>query len=154
MILNSPEQCPRGKIAKFHPDPARTVSTPYSARLSVFLVEDSAPIRDRLAECVMENDFGRIVGYADTEDEAVAAILKLKPDAVLLDIQLRVGNGLNVLKKLHALLNEAMPAVIVFTDFALTDFGRHSTRYGAKYFIDKANGLKHLASLLRTLAVR
>jgi DNA-binding NarL/FixJ family response regulator len=130
------------------------MTTPYSARLSVFLVEDSAPIRDHLSECVTENDFGRVVGFAETEDEAVAGILKLKPDAVLLDIQLRVGNGLTVLKKLHVLMNESMPAVIVFTDFALTDFGRYSTRYGAKYFIDKSSGLKHLGSLLRTLAVR
>jgi len=122
--------------------------------LSVYLVEDSSYLRDHLADCVTEHDYGRVVGFADNEDDAVTDILKLKPDAVLLDIQLRAGNGLNVLRKLRALLPGAMPDVIVFTDFAITDFVRYATMYGARYFLDKASGLKHLATLLRTLTVR
>ena len=126
---------------------------PYDARLRVYLVEDSSILRDHLADCITENDFGRVVGFADNEEDAVADILRTRPDAVLLDIQLREGNGLNVLKKLRALLPESMPAIVVFTDFAITDFGRYATAYGARYFLDKASGLKHLRSLLRTLDV-
>jgi two-component system OmpR family response regulator len=127
---------------------------PYDARLSVYLVEDSSLVRDHLIDCVTENGFGRVVGYADNEDDAVAEILRTRPDAVLLDIQLRAGNGLNVLRKLRALLQESMPAVVMFMDFAMTDFGRYATAYGARYFLDKASGLKHLRALLRTLDVR
>jgi two-component system OmpR family response regulator len=130
------------------------MNKPYDARLGVYLVEDSSVLRDRLADCVTENDFGRVVGFADNEDDAVAEILRIRPDAVLLDIQLRAGNGLNVLRKLRALLQESMPAVVVFTDFAITDFGRYATAHGARYFLDKASGLKHLRALLRTLDVR
>src|SRR5579863_4290753 len=126
----------------------------YDAKLSVYLVEDSSLLRNHLAECVTENDFGSVVGWADNEDDAVTEILRLRPDAVLLDIQLRIGNGLNVLRKLRTLLPERMPAVIVFTDFAITDFGRFSTSHGARYFLDKSTGFKHLGSLLRTLDVR
>jgi DNA-binding response OmpR family regulator len=124
-----------------------------NAKLSVYLVEDSAQIRNHLTESVTENGFGRVVGCADSEDEAVSEILRLKPDAVVIDIQLRVGNGLNVLRKLRTLLQDSMPAVIVFTDFAITDFSRYSTYYGARYFLDKANGLKHFGSLLRSMGV-
>jgi len=126
----------------------------YDARLRVYLVEDSSLLRDHLTDCVTENDFGNVVGFADNEDDALTEILRLKPDAVLLDIQLRVGNGLNVLRKLRALQQEAMPTVIVFTDFALTDFGRFSISHGARYFLDKSSGLKQLGALLRTLDVR
>ena len=129
------------------------MSKPYDARLSVYLVEDSPILRDHLTECVTENDFGRVVGYADNEDDAVEEILRKRPDVVLLDIQLRVGNGLNVLRKLQALLEESLPAIVVFTDFAITDFGRYATTHGAKYFLDKASGLKYLRSLLRTFDV-
>lgn len=126
---------------------------PYIPKLSVYIVEDSDQIRERLYESVMENGFGKVVGYADTEDKAVIEILRLKPDAVVLDIQLRAGNGLSVLKKLHALLPGSMPAVIVFTDYAIAEFARHATHQGARYFLDKASGLSHVGSLLRSLGV-
>src|SRR5580692_8492420 len=70
------------------------VNASMNSKLSVYLVEDSIRIRDLLVEFVMENDIGRVVGYTDSEFDAVTDIVRLKPDAVVLDIRLRVGNGL------------------------------------------------------------
>ncbi len=122
--------------------------------LSVFVVEDSAQIRDRLIETVAENGIGKVVGYADNEDSAVAEILRLRPDIVVLDIQLRIGNGLTVLRKLRTLLPESMPAVIVFTDYAIAEFSRNAAYQGARGFVDKASGLHHLGNLLQALALQ
>jgi len=123
-----------------------------SAKLRVYLVEDSDRIRDRLIERVEENGLGNVVGYADTEEEAVTGILRLRPDAVVLDIQLRIGNGLAVLRKLRNLLPGSMPAVIIYTDYAIAEFSRHAAYQGARYFLDKASDLDHLEGLLRSLS--
>jgi DNA-binding NarL/FixJ family response regulator len=128
------------------------VNAPLNSKLSVYLVEDSIRIRDLLIEFVTENDIGRVVGSTDTEEDAVPDILRLKPDAVVLDIRLRIGNGLNVLRQLDSVLTDSMPAVIVFTDFAIADFRRYSTYHHARYFLDKNSGVKPLGTLLRSLA--
>jgi DNA-binding NarL/FixJ family response regulator len=73
---------------------------------------------------------------------------------VILDVQLRVGHGLNVLRKLNTLLPGSMPAVIMLTDFAIADFGRHAATYGARHFLDKSTGMKQLQTILRLLAFR
>jgi two-component system, OmpR family, response regulator len=129
------------------------MSPAYSNELRIYLVEDSPDMRERLTECVVEGALGQVVGYADTEDDALTGILQHKPDTVIIDIQLRAGNGINVLRKLRALLPDSMPAVIMLTDYAITEFGRRATAYGAKYFLDKATGMKQLEALLRSLTI-
>jgi DNA-binding NarL/FixJ family response regulator len=128
------------------------VNTSLQPKLSVYLVDDSTRIRDLLIEYVAENKIGSVVGCTDSENEAVADIVRLKPNVVVLDIQLRVGNGLNVLRQLHSVLMDSMPAVIVFTDFAIADFRRYSNYHRARYFLDKSSGVKPLGTLLRSLA--
>jgi DNA-binding NarL/FixJ family response regulator len=127
------------------------MSRPPNAKLRVYLVEDSDRIRDRLIERVEGHGLGNVIGYADSEEEAVTEILRLKPDAVVLDIQLRIGNGLTVLRKLRNLLPESMPAVIVYTDYAIAEFSRHAAYQGARYFLDKASDLDHLGGMLKSL---
>ena len=122
--------------------------------LTIFLVEDSEQIRDLLIQSVNETGLGSVIGCAETEDEAVSEILRLRPDAVVLDIQLSVGNGLNVLKKIRTLLQDSMPAVIVYTDYAIAEFSRRADYLGARYFLDKASDLNYLRGLLRTLGER
>lgn len=122
--------------------------------LRVYLVEDSAHIRERVIESVAENCEGEVIGCAETEDEAVNGILHFMPDAVVLDIQLRVGNGFNVLRKLKSLPLALRPVFIVFSNFAETEFRRDAAREGAYYFLDKATEFKHLGRLLNTLQER
>ena len=69
--------------------------------LRVFLVEDSAVIRERLMESISSLPHVMVVGHADTESEAISALDRVPSDAVVLDLQLRHGHGLNVLKALR-----------------------------------------------------
>jgi len=120
--------------------------------LRVFLVEDSVVIRDRVMEAVAERGYADVIGCAETEDDAFTGIRNLKPDAVVLDIQLRQGNGLNVLRRLKSLPFESQPVVIVFTNHANPEFRRHAASQGALYFVDKVSEFDHLEGLLRMLS--
>ena len=54
---------------------------------SVLIVDDHAPFRAR-ARTVLEDDGFRVVGEAADGEEAVAAAQRLRPEIVLLDVQL------------------------------------------------------------------
>lgn len=121
------------------------------SRLRVLLVEDSAIARARMIEALEEHAVATIVGTAETEEEALAGIFSLKPDAVILDLQLREGSGLNVLRRLKLFPAGPRPKVIVFTSYVNPDMRYYVERQGAHYFVDKSLEWSHLEQLLRTL---
>ena len=87
--------------------PARTNAAnrqPYVdvVKLRVIIVEDSAIIRARLAESLGEMPNVEIVGQVETEAEALALLKEARWDAAVLDLQLKQGTGLGVLKSLEA----------------------------------------------------
>ena len=122
--------------------------------LRVYLVEDSPLIRERVIEHVAEHSDGEIVGCAETEDDALSGILELRPDAVVLDLQLRIGSGFNVLRRLKVLPLERKPVVIVFSNHADADFRLRAAGEGARYFLDKASEFDRLGDLLDSLGAR
>lgn len=119
--------------------------------LKVYLVEDSPVLRDRVIESLEETGNSRVVGSADTEDDAVNGIIKSAPDAVVLDIQLREGNGLNVLRRLRTLQLEVRPLVIMLTNYNYPEFRFRAITAGTDYFFDKATELHRVAEVLGSM---
>ena len=116
--------------------------------MKVYLVEDSPVLRDRVIESIEEAGNNQIVGSADTEDEAVNGIIESAPDAVVLDIQLREGNGLNVLRRLRSLQLNVRPLVIMLTNYNFPEFRFRAISAGTDYFFDKATELHRVAEVL------
>src|SRR5258706_7444146 len=92
------------------------------SKLRVVIVEDSAIIRARLAESLSEIGNLTIVGQADTEAEALELLSGGGWDAVILDLQLKQGTGLGVLKKLRDEGRPTHSKVIVFTNYAFPQY--------------------------------
>lgn len=68
--------------------------------LAVFLVEDDRRIRDHLVLLILDVLHARVVGTAETSDDALAWLARNDGlcDLVVLDLFLREGTGLFVLK--------------------------------------------------------
>lgn len=75
------------------------MSAPRAAPL-VLVVEDSAIVRDALA--IVLDAYGYRTAAAGSVDEAVRAARAAAPDAMLLDLTLPDGDGLDVLRALGA----------------------------------------------------
>jgi DNA-binding NarL/FixJ family response regulator len=116
----------------------------------VFLVEDSAPILERLTEMLQEIEGVRIIGSADSADAASAAILRERPDTVVLDLRLASGSGIDVLRSVHP----AAPGVdfIVLTNFASPQYRRICLEAGASHFIDKSTQIGEVKRLIAARA--
>jgi len=90
------------KLASIADEKSAFHEEPVSAPVRVFLVEDSAAIRESLSQGISSPGRIEVVGYAETEDAARRSLSRLNCDIVVLDIELKQGNGLNVLAWLRA----------------------------------------------------
>jgi DNA-binding NarL/FixJ family response regulator len=115
--------------------------------MDVFVVEDSAPMRQRMIEALEEVPGARVVGWSDREGPAIEAVEELLPDLVVLDLGLAQGSGLTVLEAVKRLV--APPNVAVFTNHANPPYRRRSAELGADYFFDKAEGFDGVLEVCR-----
>ena len=117
--------------------------------LRVFVIEDSPILLERIAEAIADQPSLLLVGTADCEKDAVAKIRLLKPEALVVDIKLREGNGLNVLAQLKWGEGEnAKPKIVVFTNYPRQEYLRNSKQLGADYFLDKSTQFSDLPKVL------
>ncbi len=104
--------------------------------MRIFLVDDSAMIRQRLRRMLASMDGVEVVGETGDAREAVAAISQLAPDAVLLDIHLVGGSGIDVLQAVKK--QQAAPVVIVLTNYPYPQYKEKCIQSGADYFFVKS----------------
>lgn len=121
-----------------------------SGSIKVFLVEDSALIRERLIEGFASAAID-IVGYADTESQAMTQLDGAPCDAVVLDLELRQGNGLRVLQWIRS-RRGGQPLVIVFTNYVYPYYRAQSMQFGADHFFDKAQDFDRVRETIEALA--
>jgi two-component system LytT family response regulator len=96
-------------------------------RLSVLVVDDEELARIRLRDLISELDQVDVVGEAENGIDAVEQIRSLKPDVVLLDVQMPGMNGFEVLAAL-----DDVPLIIFATaydDYAVKAFEVDSIDY-------------------------
>ncbi|MBN2890672.1 MAG: chemotaxis response regulator protein-glutamate methylesterase [Bacteroidales bacterium] len=83
-------------------------------KIKVLIIDDSALIRQSISLLLKDSVFIDVVGTSYNPFDAIQKIQKLKPDVLLLDIQMPEMDGLTFLKKL--MKQQPMP-VIIFSSF-------------------------------------
>lgn len=119
--------------------------------LTIYVVEDSLLVRDRIREMINEIPEARLVGEADSEAEAVLGIAGTMPKLVILDINLKQGTGFEVLRQVKSSAPDTLVAVV--TNFGTAQFREKCRQMGADYFFDKTKSYKLLVELLHQLAI-
>lgn len=113
-------------------------------RFRAYIVEDSPTIRDNLTETLQELAQVESVGSADTELEG-ATWLAENPngwDLAIVDLFLREGTGLNVLKACRA--RQPTQRMVVLSNHATRDIRWRCAQLGADAVFDKSTEIDAL----------
>jgi DNA-binding NarL/FixJ family response regulator len=108
----------------------------------VYLIEDEPMVLDFVTEFFQHHTDLEVVGSSGNGQEALKAVLELKPDLVLVDIRLPEVNGLEILTLLKRRLPECK--VLIFTGTVNPHSVRVALQAGTDGFIEKAEGLEGL----------
>jgi DNA-binding NarL/FixJ family response regulator len=73
-----------------------------------------------------------VVGQAENGAQAMDSIRELKPDAVILDIQMPNGSGIDVLQNIK--IGGPTPVAIMLTNYAYPQYRRRCMDAGADFF--------------------
>lgn len=119
--------------------------------MSVLLVEDSTPVRQRLCTLITGTGSLHVVAEAATVAEATTLFDALQPEAVMLDIALPDGSGLDVLR--HIRTSGAKCLALVLSNHAEPETRRGYSALGADYVFGKADEFEQALETLRELSM-
>lgn len=112
--------------------------------LITYLVEDSATIRENLISTLEEIAPVKVVGFAESENEASLWLSSHDGEwqLAIVDLFLKEGSGLGVLKGCQN--RHADQKVVVLTNYATSDIRRRCAELGSDAVFDKSNELDEL----------
>lgn len=117
--------------------------------VKVFVVEDSALVRERLVTLLEEIATVELAGEASSAPEAIEGIARTCPDAVIVDLMLADGSGIDVLRAIAR--GGLRVKTIVLTNYPTDEFFRKCMEAGADYFLDKTIDFDRVKGILESL---
>lgn len=118
--------------------------------LRVVLIEDSAMLRGMLREMLEELDGVAVVAEAEDEEGALAALETQCPDLAIVDLELRAGSGLGVLRQLQAEpARFGRPRAVVFSNYGHAPVRARCAQLGVERFFDKSFQLDELIDFVQ-----
>ncbi len=102
----------------------------------VLVVDDHAMTRAGIARLLSRSDPAlRVVGEAGSGEQAILEWRKLRPDVVLMDLQMLDGDGIDAIARIRA--EDATASIVALTAFASDDLVAGAFRAGARGYIGK-----------------
>jgi len=119
--------------------------------IRVLIVDDEHLVRGGLKMILDAQPDIDVVGEAEDGVQAVTGAKTLRPDVILLDVQMPVMNGLDAAKEILN-LPDIHPKVIMITTFDLDEYVHTAIAAGASGFLLKDTRAEVLADAVRTVA--
>jgi CheY-like chemotaxis protein len=119
--------------------------------LRIFLVEDVPAVRDLIVSSLSDMDGISWCGFSDSENDAIEQLKDNENDILIIDIELRQGNGMSLLRRLMQNNMHTGSVKIVFSNNVCDAYRRAGAQYGVQYFFDKSFELPELQALLKRL---
>lgn len=118
-------------------------------RRRVLIVDDHPIVRQGLKRMIDAEDDLEVCGEADSEPNARDAVRDLDPDIVIVDLSLRNGDGLELVRAVHTHHPEVPMLVLSMHDEAI--YAERMLAEGASGYIMKQAAADQLLTALRTV---
>ena len=117
-----------------------------SRKKTLLIVDDSIVVVDRLIPMLESLENIALVIHAGSYEEAIEMLAAVKPDFILLDIQLPDKSGIALLKEIRE--KDADMIVIMISNQATPEYGNLCKRLGAQYFFDKSRDFELIPGVI------
>ena len=115
-------------------------------KIRIIMADDHPIFRSGLRQIIEEDNNIEILGEADNGQAALELIDKFKPDIVLLDIDMPVKTGLDVMKELSE--RERIPKVIFLTVYADEDMYDEGVELGISGYVLKDSAISEITECI------
>jgi CheY-like chemotaxis protein len=155
--------------------PTTTATTPGAARppsaanvtrkngspgkpLRILLVEDSPLLRGRLENMLSQHAAFKVTGLAAAEAEAIEKLDSVPYDAIVVDVELRPGSGIGVIRQARSRNKDVKDGghvwIIVLTNYDLPTVRERCMQAGTDNFLDQMREIDPLIPILLGIAGR
>jgi DNA-binding NarL/FixJ family response regulator len=118
-------------------------------RTRVLIVDDHRLVRSGFSLILSVEDDLEVVGEASDGVEAVRLTRELRPDVVLMDVQMPVMDGIEATRRIVA---DDLSKVVILTTFDRDDYVFAGLGAGASGFLLKNSDAEHLVEAVRAVA--
>lgn len=115
----------------------------------ILIVDDHPMIRDGLAACISNQADLAVCGEAEDVNDALKLVSELNPDLVIVDISLKTGHGIDLVKRL--LSHQPKQKILVHSMYEETIYAERSLQAGALGYLNKQNSRENLIEAIRTI---
>ena len=120
-----------------------------NAATRILIVDDHPMMRDGLAMRISSQLDMEVCGDASTEDEAFELFKQLSPDVVTIDIALKHGNGIELVKRIKAV--DPKVKMLVVSAFQESLYAERAMRAGANGYVNKQESDKTIIEAIRVV---
>lgn len=115
----------------------------------IVIIDDHPMMRDGLTMRITAQPGWEVCGVAATEDEGFAVIVEQSPDLVLVDISLKSGNGIELIKRVRT----RNPSVkfLAISAYQESLYAERALRAGAFGYLNKQDTNEKLIEAIRTV---
>lgn len=115
----------------------------------ILIVDDHPMVREGLAARIATQRDLQVCGEAASEDEAVAMALETRPDLVLVDISLKSGNGMDVIRQVRA--RDPNIKFLVISGYQESLYAERALRAGAHGYLNKQESNEMVLQAIRAV---
>src|SRR5262249_36291371 len=116
---------------------------------NVLVVDDHPMVRDGLRRLIAQQDDLVCCGETGTTAETLEAVVRLKPDLVIMDLRLKVGDGLELIKSLEA--HDPDLRTMILSQYEAPIYVERALRAGALGYVVKAQAAEEILRAVRSV---
>ncbi|HYT60844.1 MAG TPA: response regulator transcription factor [Haliangiales bacterium] len=126
-----------------------SAAKPPTKKTRVLVADDHPLFREGLVQLINHERDLSCCGEADTVASTETAVTALKPDLLVLDLRLKDGDGLQLIKTLRARFPKLL--ILVVSQHAETLYAERALRAGARGYVMKEEATEEVRIAIRTI---
>lgn len=124
-------------------------TAPISGKVRVLLVDDHSVLRQAMAALINEELDLEVCGEADGVRSAIRAAEETRPDVALVDLSIRDGDGLELIREMKRRFPQTRALVLSMFDESV--YAERALRAGARGYIMKAQAARSVMDGIRSV---